>query len=90
MVNNKPEWMPKNPCKTCKIFEGVNEVCQPKDGAHCSNYSEYKSNLEALRVMLEYLNDKSATWAHGTCLDDECDCPYSLTRKLLTEIKEMK
>jgi hypothetical protein len=19
--HNKPEWMPKNPCKTCKIFE---------------------------------------------------------------------
>ena len=50
------EWMPVNPCGGCKIFEGVNEICQPRDGAHCSAFREYVSNLSTLDTVLKYLN----------------------------------
>jgi hypothetical protein len=58
-------------------------------GDHCEPYAVYEAGASAmLSALLKYLNNNASTWSHGICLDDECDCPYSLTRKMLADLKE--
>jgi hypothetical protein len=80
------DYLPINPCEGCKIFEGVNEICQPRDGAHCSNYSEYKASLAALEKYvdwwLEFMKGLQATPETITIL--------SQFESMLVKIREAK
>lgn len=42
------------------------------------------------KKILEIINDASFTWGHGGCLDDDCDCPNSLSRRMLEQLEDMK
>lgn len=56
MPNNN-DWMPQNPCEGCKSSDNKQyNQCKLEDFIdYCNDKAEYKSNLEAITKLLEWL-----------------------------------